>query len=121
MLAASYNPRIGEALCRAGALSRNLLASLEGVARRELDRLALDDGTGLVIPLAPLRALPPEVTGNLLRLALCRLGESAPLRGWAQKALRRLVEQETSRARLRVGRVVVDRGPARIRLSPCAE
>ena len=121
MLAASYNPRIVEALCRAGALSRNLLASLEGVAQRELDRLALDDGTGLIIPLDPLRALPLEVAVTLLRLAVSRLGESAPLRGWAQKALRGLVEQETSHTRLRVGRVVLERGPARIRLGPCAD
>lgn len=121
LLAASYNPRIVEALCRVGALSRNLLAGLEEVARRELDRLALDDGSGLVIPLDPLRALPPEVAGNLLRLALSRLGESAPLRGWAQEALRGLLEREGSQRRLRVGRVAVERSPTRIRLSPWAE
>jgi len=121
LLAGSYNPGIVEAFRRVGALSRTLLEGLEGVARRELDRLALADGTGLIIPLDPLRALPPEVAVNLLRAALARLGESAPLRGWAQNALRGLVEGEGGPSRLRVGRVAVERGPAQIRLSAWAE
>lgn len=121
LLAGSYNPRIVEALCRVGALSRDLAADLEGVAQQELDRLAIDDDAGLIVPLDPLRALPPGVAVALLRLALARLGESAPLRGWAQRALRGLLERETSHGRLVLGRVTVERDPAQIRLVRWAE
>jgi tRNA(Ile)-lysidine synthase len=121
LLAGSYNPRIVEALCRVGALARDLLADLEGVAQRELERLVVGDGAGLTVPLAPLRALPPGVGLALLRLAAARLGEGAPLRGWAQRALRRLMEREPPEGRLLLGRVTVERGPAEIRLTRRAE
>jgi tRNA(Ile)-lysidine synthase len=121
LLAGSYNPRIVEALCRVGALSRGLLADLEGVAQRELDRLAMPSSSGLIVPVDALRALPPGVALALLRLALTRLGERAPLRGWAQRNLRRLVEKEASRARVVLGRITVERGPDYIRLAEGAE
>jgi tRNA(Ile)-lysidine synthase len=115
LLAGSYNPRIAEALCRVGALCRELLADLDEVAQRELGRLAVDDEAGLTLPLAPLRALPHGVSLRLLRHALARLGERAPLRGWAQQAIRELVER--GGRRLTLGRVTLECGPAEIRLT----
>ena len=121
LLAGSYNPRIVDGLCRVGALARDLVADLEGVAQRELERLVVADEAGLTVPLAPVSALPSGVGVALLRLAAARLGEAAPLRGWAHRALRRLMEREPPRGRLLLGRVTVERGPDQIRLTRRAE
>lgn len=117
-LAASFNPGIVEALCRAGALTRALVSQLEALAARELDRLALSRGEEVLLPLSALRQLPPGVGEEVLRQALSRLGERGPLRAWAQRAVHRLLEGEAPVAPLRLGRVVLDRSTSQVRLSP---
>lgn len=115
-LAAAYNPRITEALCRAGALARQVVRDVERLAARELDRLAETEDQGLVLSRAPLRALPPGIGEEVLRQALIRLGERGPLRAWAQGALRRPLEAG-SPAPIRLGSVWMEVSGDRIRLS----
>ncbi|MBI3028035.1 MAG: tRNA lysidine(34) synthetase TilS [Candidatus Rokubacteria bacterium] len=115
-LAAAYNPRITEALCRAGALARELVEDLEGLAAQELDRLARMEDGGLVLSRAALAALPAGVAEEVLRRALDRLDERRPLRAWAQRALGRLAGPG-SPAPVRVGRVWLEVSGDYLRLS----
>jgi tRNA(Ile)-lysidine synthase len=115
-LAAAYNPQITEALCRAGALARELVEDVERLAARELDRLARADDGGLVLSRAALGALPAGVAEEVLRRALGRLGEHRPLRAWAHRALGRLTGPG-SPAPIRVGRVWLEVSGDHLRLS----
>ena len=115
-LAAAYNPQITEALCRAGALARALVDDVERLAAQELDRLARTEDGGLVLSRAALRALLPDIAGEILRQALGRLDERRPLRAWAQRALGRLA-QSGSPAPFRMGRVWLEVSGDYLRLS----
>lgn len=116
-LADGFHPRIVEALCRAGALTRTLVSELEALAARELDRLAVSRGHELLLPLGDLRTLPPGVGEEALRQALSRLGEKGPFRAWAQRTLRHLLEDEGPAGPVRVGRVLLERSMAQLRVS----
>lgn len=116
-LAASYNPEIVLALCRAGALARGLVRDQEHVAAAELERLAEAEDGGLVLSRAALRALPGGIAEEVLRRALHRLGERRPLRAWAVRALQRSVEAP-SPGSIKVGRVWLEISGDRLRLSP---
>jgi tRNA(Ile)-lysidine synthase len=115
-LAAAYNPEISEALCRAGALARELVEDVERLAVQELDRLARAEDGGLVLSRAALRVLPEGIAEEVLRQALVRLEERRPLRAWAQRALGRLT-RPGSPAPIRVGRVWLEVSGDHIRLS----
>jgi tRNA(Ile)-lysidine synthase len=115
-LAASYNPGISEALCRAAALARELVEDVERLAAQELDRLARAEDGGLVLSRAALGALPPGIAEEVLRQALVRLEERRPLRAWAQRALGRLTGPG-SPAPTRVGRVWLEVSGGHLRLS----
>ena len=115
-LAASYNPRISEALCRAAALARGLVEDVERLAAHELDRLARVEDGGLVLSRAALGSLPAGIAEEVLRRALHRLDEGRPLRAWAQRALARLTGPG-SPAPVRVGRVWLEVSGDHLRLS----
>ncbi|MBI4590009.1 MAG: tRNA lysidine(34) synthetase TilS [Candidatus Rokubacteria bacterium] len=115
-LAAAYNPRITDALCRAGALARELVGDLERLAARELDRLTEVGDEGLVLSRAALRALPPGIAEEVLRQGLVRLGEIGSLRGWAHRGLRRFLEAD-SPAPMKLGPVRLEVSGDRVRLS----
>ncbi len=115
-LAAAYNPEISEALCRAGALARELVEDVERLAAQELDRLARAEDGGLVLSRAALGALSPGIAEEVLRQALVRLDERRPLRAWAQRALGRLTGPG-SPAPVRVGRVWLEVSGDYLRLS----
>ena len=115
-LASTYNPRITEALGRAGALVRELVQDLERSAVAELARLVETDEGGLVLSRTALRALPRGVAEEILRQALGRLGERGPLRAWAQRALTRPLDLDRP-APLRLGRAWLEVSGDRVRLS----
>ncbi len=115
-LAASYNPGISEALCRAAALARELVEDVERLAAQELDRLARAEDGGLILSRAALGALPPGIAEEVLRQALVRLEERRPLRAWAQRALGRLAGPGST-APTRVGRVWLEVSGGHLRLS----
>jgi tRNA(Ile)-lysidine synthase len=117
MLAASYNPRIGEALTRVGRLMRGTADALERVATRELERLARGGEGELVLPLAALEELPPDVAAEVLRLGACRLGRRAPLRGWAHRGLRRALVRPSPRRVFEVGGVAIEVSVGHLRLA----
>jgi tRNA(Ile)-lysidine synthase len=118
LLAGDYNPRIVEALCRVGLLSRSLAETLDQAAERELDRLAVpsvDDA--LTLPESALLELPPGIAVAVLRLALLRLGATGPLRGWSQRALELLLRGSQPRAPLWIEGIAIERGSGRIRFT----
>ncbi|MFQ5899429.1 MAG: tRNA lysidine(34) synthetase TilS [Candidatus Methylomirabilia bacterium] len=115
-LTASYAPRIVDTLCRAAALTRSLVTELEALAQRELDRLALTRGQEIVMPLAALKELSSPVGEELLRLALARLGEGGPLRGWARRRLHSFLTGEGPAGPFRIGGVVLERSEGQLRL-----
>ncbi len=116
-LAASFHPRIVETLCRAGALIRALVTEIETLAARELDRLAVRRSQEMLFSLAELRSLPPAVGEEVLRQALGRLGEQGPFRAWAQRTLRHLLDGDGLAGPYRVGKVLLERSMAQLRLS----
>ncbi len=116
-LTSSFQPGIVEALCRAGALTRTLVTELEALAARELDRVAVSRGHEILLSLGELRKSRPELGEEILRQALSRLGERGPLRAWAQQTLRRFLEGEGPAGPHRVGRILLERSMARLRLS----
>ncbi|MFQ5521667.1 MAG: tRNA lysidine(34) synthetase TilS [Candidatus Methylomirabilia bacterium] len=115
-LTASYAPGIVDTLCRAAALTRSLVTHVEALAARELDRLALKRGQEIVVPLDALKELPAPVGEELLRLALARLGERGPLRGWARRDLHSFLQGEGPAGPASIGRVLLERSEGQLRL-----
>lgn len=115
-LSGAYNPQIVEALCRAGALARDLVRDVEAVAARELDRLAGEEEGSVVLSRAALGTLPPGIGEEVLRQALIRFGERRPLRAWAQRALRMSLDVNSLRP-LRLGGVWLEVSGDHVRLS----
>lgn len=116
-LASSFQPRIVEALCQAGSLTRALVTELETLAVQELDRLAMSQGQEILLPLGDLRRLPPEVGEEVLRQALARLGEKGPFRAWVQRTLCHLLEGKGPTGPHRVGRILLERSMSQLRLA----
>lgn len=116
-LAADYTPAVVPALGRVARAFREASEAIEQVAEAELARLATREGTALTLPLAPLRRLPPEIAATVLRLAVARVGGRAPLRAWAQRALRRALGLPAPRRPLRAGRVTVEASVDRLRVA----
>jgi tRNA(Ile)-lysidine synthase len=116
-LAAGFEPRIAEALCRAGALTRSLVREVESLAARELSRMAARQGEEILLPLDELRTCPPGLAEEILRQALCQLGEQGPFRGWIQRSLCRIIDREGRAGPARVGRAILERSHSQIRLS----
>ena len=116
-LSASVHPRIAEALCRTGELTRAVITELDALALRELDRLAVIRSREILLSLKELQKLPAGVGEEVLRQALSQLGEEGPFRAWAQHTLRHLLEGEGPAGPYRVGRILLERSMAQLRLS----
>jgi tRNA(Ile)-lysidine synthase len=116
-LAAGYNPEIVEALVRAARLARQAVDAIEGMAARELGRLACPGAGELVLPLPDLRALPPELSAEVLRQGAARLGSHAPLRAWAHRGLARALAAPAPRRAFGLGGVTIEVSVGRLRLS----
>ncbi len=72
-LAASLNPRAEAALARAADLLRDDEDLLGELARGQFSRLARLRETGVQLPREALSALPPALSGRVLRLALLKV------------------------------------------------
>jgi tRNA(Ile)-lysidine synthase len=107
-----------EALCRSAAAARAVVADLEARARADLERLATRGPEGFVLDVAGLTARPLELGAEMLRQAAAALGETRPLRGPAQRALRRLLGDTSRRRAVRVGGLAVERSGRRLRVGP---
>ena len=109
-----------EALGRSAAAARAVVADLEERARADLARLATRDGAGLSLDVGALAERPIELAAEVLRQAAAVLGETRPLRGPAQRALRRLLGEAPPRRSARLGRLAVERSGRRLRVGPVA-
>jgi tRNA(Ile)-lysidine synthase len=109
-----------EALGRSAAAARAVVADLEERAGADLARLATRDGTGISIDVEALTERPLELAAEMLRQAAALLGETRPLRGPAQRALRRLLVDAPRRRAARLGRLAVERSGRRLRVGPVA-
>lgn len=109
-----------EALCRSAALTRPWVADLEARAQAELAVLGGRDASGLTFAVAELTRRPLELAGEVLVQAMAALGETRPLRGAAQRALRRLLGPGPGRRALRLGRLAVERSGPWLRVGPAA-
>jgi len=107
-----------EALGRSAAAARAVVGDLEERARADLARLATRDGSGWSLDVAALAERPIELAAEVLRQAAALLGETRPLRGPAQRALRRLLGAAPPRRGARLGRLAVERSGRRLRVGP---
>lgn len=113
-----WGPEIIDSLCRSAAMARRWVVDLEQRARVELDRLADRGPLGFVFPVADLRALPDELAFQVLLLAASELGEARPLRGAAQRSLRRFVKPAAGRRSVRLGSLAIELSGRRLRVGP---
>jgi tRNA(Ile)-lysidine synthase len=109
-----------DALGRSAAAARAVVADLEERARAELAHLAIRDGAGWSLDVGALAERPIELAAEVLRQAAALLGETRPLRGPAQRALRRLLGEAPPRRAARLGRLAVERSGRRLRVGPVA-
>jgi tRNA(Ile)-lysidine synthase len=107
-----------EALGRSAAAARAMVADLESRARADLARLGRRDGAGVVLDVGALRERPVELGAEVLRQAAALQGETRPLRGPAQRALRRVLAETPRRHAARLGRLVVERSGGALRVGP---
>jgi tRNA(Ile)-lysidine synthase len=116
LLSTTYNPRIVPALGRVAALTRDLLDQVRALAAAELARAESISGDEVVLARRHLRALPPGVAAEVLRLAAHRLGARAPLRAWAHRGLRRVLDTGPPRP-FRAAGITVEVSGERVRVS----
>jgi len=109
-----------EALGRSAAAARAVVGDLAARARADLERAATRDAAGFTLEVGPLEAQPLELAAETIRQAAALLGETRPLRGPAQRALRRLLGEAPRRRAVRLGRLVVERSGRRLRVGPPA-
>ena len=119
-MAALSGASVVEVLGRSAAAARAVVADLEARAGADLGRLATRDGTGISIDVGALAERPLELAAEMLRQAAALLGETRPLRGPAQLALRRLLADAPRRRAARLGRLAVERSGRRLRVGPVA-
>ena len=117
LLGASFGGDVVFSLNRVARLCRETVDAVDRVARNELDRLGASTEDAIVLPHAPLAALPRQVAAEVLRLAAARLGSRAPLRAWAHRGLTRALAPRPPRRAFRLGGVSVEVSSGRVRLA----
>jgi tRNA(Ile)-lysidine synthase len=116
-LAVAGHPEIVEALGRAARHARQATNAIEGMAARELARLARPGPGELILPLGELRELPGEIAAEVLRQGAARLGSRGPLRAWAHRGLRRALARPAPRRGFALGGVTVEVSVDALRLA----
>src|SRR5256886_8527987 len=106
-----------EPLVGAAPAARAAVGALDRIAASGLGGLAEPAEGAVILPLEPLRGLPRDVAGEVLRQAAARLGSRAPLRAWAHRGLRRLLATPPPRHRFRIGAVTLEVSGPRLRLA----
>src|SRR5881409_296254 len=106
-----------DALVRVATAARATVGALDRIAASELERLAETAEGAVILPLEPLRGLPRDVAGEVLRQAAARLGSRAPLRAWAHRGLKRVFAVPAPRRPFKLGRVTVEVSGALARLA----
>ena len=109
---------VAEALARSAGAVRALVADLEAHARADLAALGTRDGAGIILDVDALTGRPVELAAEILLQAAALQGESRPLRGPAQRALRRLLTGAPRRRAVRLGGLAVERSGRRLRVGP---
>ncbi len=112
---AALNPAVVSALTRTARLAREHVEACTAWAERELAG-ARDASGEWRLSRARLQALPTDVAAEALRLAAADLGHRAPLRGWAQRGLRRILQDPPPRRPLRLAAVTVEVSGDHVRL-----
>jgi tRNA(Ile)-lysidine synthase len=107
-----------ESLCHSAAAVRAVVADLEARARADLDRLATHEPSGFTLDAAALAAGSVELGAEILRQAAAAQGETRPLRGSAQRAIRALLGGSPRRRTVRLGGLVVERSGRLLRVGP---
>ncbi len=108
LLATAHDVDVVPALVRVAAQAREVVDALEGLAARELERLATIRDHDIVVPREALAALPRPAATEVLRQAAARLGSRAPLRAWAHRGLARVLAEPPPRRVFRLGAVTVE-------------
>lgn len=111
---------IVESLCRSASAARAVVADLEARARADLERLATREPAGFTIDVSALEVGAVELGAEILRQAAAAQGETRPLRGPAQRAMRALLGGAPRRRAVRLGRLVAERSGRRLRVGPAA-
>src|SRR3989442_4495994 len=106
-----------DALVRVATAARATVGALDRIAAPELEGLAEPAEGAVILPLEPLRGLPRDVAGEVLRQAATRLGSRAPLRAWAHRGLRRILAAPPPRKPFRIGAVTLEVSGPRLRLA----
>src|SRR3989475_2588170 len=106
-----------DALVRVATAARARVGPPDRTAPPGPGRLAEPAEGAVILPLEPLRGLPRDVAGEVLRQAAARLGSRAPLRAWAHRGLRRLLATPPPRHRFRIGAVTLEVSGPRLRLA----
>ena len=109
-----------EPLCRSAAAARAVVADLEIRARAELERLATREPAGFTFEASALAGGSVELGAEILRQAAAAQGQTRPLRGPAQRAVRALLGGTPRRRIARLGDLVVERSGRRLRVGPAA-
>jgi tRNA(Ile)-lysidine synthase len=109
---------VAEALARSAAAVRALVTDLEARARDDLAALGTRDGAGITLDVTALIGRPVELAAEILLQAAVLQGEARPLRGPAQRALRRLLTDAPRRRAARLGCLAVERSGRRLRVGP---
>ena len=111
----ALNPAVVSALTRTARLAREHVEACTAWAERELSG-ARDPSGEWRLSRARLQALPTDVAAEALRLAAADLGHRAPLRGWAQRGLRRILQDPPPRRPFRLAAVTVEVSGDHVRL-----
>jgi tRNA(Ile)-lysidine synthase len=119
-LAGLTGASVVEALCRSAGSARAVVEDLEARAGEDLQRLAVREPAGITFDVVALQQRSLELAAEMLRQAAAELGETRPLRGAAQRALRKLLAEAPRRRAVRLGRLVVERSGRRLRVGPAA-
>lgn len=113
-----FGPGVADRLCRSADLARGLTADLERRAAEVIDQAGWTDGAGVVLPVAALEALSPELAVESVRLAAVRAGAPPGLRGPSHRAIARVVDPATRAARTRLGPLALERSGRWLRVGP---
>jgi tRNA(Ile)-lysidine synthase len=124
-LAASYGAGVVDALERVATRARETVEAIERVAAAKLSRLAttepplarlaaggpdvdVAEPEAIILSRSGLTGLPTAVAVEVLRQAVARLGNRAPLRAWGHRGLARVVAPSRPRRPFRLGGVSVE-------------